>query len=215
MFFHNIREDFRAILQRDPAARSGLEVVLCYPSIHAMFWYRIAHWLHRHHLKLIARMISQGARFWTNIEIHPGATIGPGMFIDHGAGVVIGETCEIGEGCTLYQHVTLGGTGKDSGKRHPTLGNHVMVGAGAKVLGPIVLNDHVKVGAMSVVLKEVPAGCTVVGNPGIVVRCFGRRLTEDVDLNHNVMPDPVEDRMNVLQSEIDELRQYHHPKKED
>ena len=214
MFFHNIREDFRAILQRDPAARSGLEVVLCYPSIHAMFWYRIAHWLHQHHLKLLARMISHGARFWTNIEIHPGATIGPGLFIDHGAGVVIGETCEIGEGCTLYQHVTLGGTGKDTGKRHPTLGNHVMVGAGAKVLGPIVLNDHVKVGAMSVVLKEGPAGCTVVGNPGIVVRCFGRRITEDVDLQHNVMPDPVEDRMNVLQSEIDELRQYHHPKKE-
>ena len=111
MFFHEIREDFRAILQRDPAARSGLEVVLCYPSIHAMFWYRIAHMLHRHHLKLLARMISQSARFWTGIEIHPGATIGPGLFIDHGSGVVVGETCEIGQGCTLYQQVTLGGTG--------------------------------------------------------------------------------------------------------
>ena len=135
MFFHEIREDFRAILQRDPAARSGLEVVLCYPSIHAMFWYRIAHMLHRHHLKLLARMISQSARFWTGIEIHPGATIGPGLFIDHGSGVVVGETCEIGQGCTLYQQVTLGGTGKGTGKRHPTLRDHVLVGAGAKVLG--------------------------------------------------------------------------------
>ena len=215
MFFHEIREDFRAILQRDPAARSGLEVLLCYPSIHAMFWYRVAHILHRHHLKLLARMISQSARFWTGIEIHPGAAIGPGLFIDHGSGVVVGETCEIGQGCTLYQQVTLGGTGKGTGKRHPTLRDHVLVGAGAKVLGPIVLNDHVKVGAGSVVLKDVPDGCTVVGNPGTVVRCYGRRIQQDVDLDHGDMPDPVEDRMNLLQSEIDELRHSGHAKRED
>jgi serine O-acetyltransferase len=215
MFFHEIREDFRAILQRDPAARSGLEVLLCYPSIHAMFWYRVAHILHRHHLKLLARMISQSARFWTGIEIHPGAAIGPGLFIDHGSGVVVGETCEIGQGCTLYQQVTLGGTGKGTGKRHPTLRDHVLVGAGAKVLGPIVLNDHVKVGAGSVVLKDVPDGCTVVGNPGTVVRCYGRRIQQDVDLDHGDMPDPVEDRMNLLQSEIDELRHSSHAKRED
>ena len=213
-FIKFVKEEIEIIKDRDPAIKSTMEVFL-YPSFKAIIGYRVAHKLFVKKHYFLARWISQRTVRKTGIEIHPGATIGPGMFIDHGAGVVIGETCEIGEGCTLYQHVTLGGTGKDSGKRHPTLGNHVMVGAGAKVLGPIVLNDHVKVGAMSVVLKEVPAGCTVVGNPGSVVRCFGRRLTEDVDLNHNVMPDPVEDRMNVLQSEIDELRQYHHPKKED
>ena len=206
MFFHNIREDFRAILQRDPAARSGFEVILCYPSIHAMFWHRVAHFLHRHHLKLLARMIGQGARFWTGIEIHPGAVIGPGFFIDHGSGVVIGETCEIGANCTIYQQVTLGGTGKEHGKRHPTLGDWVLVGTGAKVLGPITLNSHSKVGGGSVVLKDVPQGCTVVGNPGKVVRCHGKKVQANISLEHGSIPDPVEERLNILQSEIDELR---------
>lgn len=208
MFWRNVRSDFRAIFERDPAARSGLEVLLSYPSIHAMFWHRVAHALHRRHLKLIARLISQAARWFTGIEIHPGATIGPGMFIDHGMGVVIGETCEIGANCTLYQGVTLGGTGKDTGKRHPTLGDGVMVGAGSKVLGPILLGSGTKVGAGSVVLGDVPCGCTVVGNPGRVVRCYGRKVgapREDMDQIH--LPDPVATDIQLLQQRLLDLEQ--------
>ena len=202
-FFHNIRRDFRAIKERDPAARNGLEIILTYPSIHAMFWYRVAHPLHKAGLKLLARIISQLARGITGIEIHPGAQIGAGMFIDHGMGVVIGETCEIGENCTLYQGVTLGGTGKDTGKRHPTLGDGVMIGSGSRVLGPIRLGNDVKVGAGSVVLTDVDDGCTVVGNPGRVVRCYGQRVhhpSDDLDQIH--LPDPVALELKFLRERL-------------
>ncbi len=202
--------EIRVVLQRDPAARNGLEVFFTCPGVHAIFWYRIAHRLHTWHLKLLARVISQLARFFTGIEIHPGAVIGKGFFIDHGMGVVIGETCEIGDDCSVFQGVTLGGTGKDHGKRHPTLGDGVMVGAGAMVLGPIRLGNHVKVGAGSVVLKEVPDGCTVVGNPGRVVRCYGRTATPDVDLEHGKMPDPILAEDAALRAAIQDLEKRLH-----
>ena len=165
--FKRIRKDIRAVLDRDPAARSGLEVVLCYPGFHAVLWHRLAHRLYRHHWFLLAR-------FFTGIELHPGATVGEGRFIDHGMGVVVGETTEIGDYVTLYQGVTLGGTGKDTGKRHPTLGDRVVVSSGAKVLGPIHIGSGSKVGAGAVVLKDVPDNCTVVGVPGRIVRKEGK-----------------------------------------
>lgn len=161
-------EDIRAILSRDPAARSALEVILCYPSFRAVRRHRRAHWLWRHNLKLLARMVSQRTRRLTGIEIHPGATIGKGLFIDHGMGVVIGETAEIGDNVTLYQDVTLGGTGKDVGKRHPTIGDNVVIGAGAKVLGPVWIGDDAQVGANAVVLKDVPPGAVAVGVPATI-----------------------------------------------
>ena len=156
--FKYIREDIKNIVKKDPAARNGLEVLLCYPGIWALIFHKPAHFLYRHRVKLIARMISQFARFLTGIEIHPGAKIGRRCFIDHGMGIVIGETAEIGDDCTIYQGVTLGGTGKHTGKRHPTLGNRVMVSSGAKVLGPFSVGDDSKIGSGSVVLKEVPRG---------------------------------------------------------
>ncbi len=171
-----IRSDIRAALRRDPAARNTWEVLLCYPGVHALILYRCAHWLWRHKMRLSARYLSQLARFLTGIEIHPGATIGQGLFIDHGMGTVIGETTEIGDECTLYQGVTLGGTGKETGKRHPTLGNNVVVGVGASVLGSIIIGDNALIGAGSVVLKPVPPDCTVVGIPARVVREQGRRV---------------------------------------
>lgn len=170
--FNTMREDIRVILERDPAARNAIEVMLCYSGYQAVRAHRRANWLWRHGCKFLARIYSNWSRFWTGIEIHPGATIGKRLFIDHGTGVVIGETTEIGDDCTLYQGVTLGGTGKDVGKRHPTLGNNVMVSSGAKVLGPFKVGDNVKIGAGSVVLKEVPPNCTVVGIPGKVVRRY-------------------------------------------
>lgn len=199
--------EIRAVLQRDPAARNGLEAFLCYPSVHAIFWHRVAHRLYLWRLKLLARCISQTVRHCTGIEIHPGAVIGKGLFIDHGMGVVIGETCEIGDDCTLYQGVTLGGTGKHTGKRHPTLGNHVMVGAKALVLGPITLGDHAKIGAGSVVLKDVPAGSTVVGNPGQIVRCYGQPVRDGDDLEHANLPDPVQAEIRMLEQVVGELAQ--------
>ena len=171
--FQTIRNDFRVIMQRDPAARHALEVFLCYPGFWAVLIHRLSHFLFTHHLKLVARMLSQWMRFVTGIEIHPGAQIGQGLFIDHGMGVVIGETVEIGDNCTIYQGATLGGTGKTSGKRHPTIGNNVVISAGAKVLGPFVVGDDSKIGAGAVVLKEVPPHSTVVGVPGRVVRRDG------------------------------------------
>ena len=176
------KSDIQAVLSRDPAARSALEVVLCYPSFRAVRSHRRAHWLWTHGMKLLARLLSQRSRHKTGIEIHPGATIGEGLFIDHGMGVVIGETTEIGNNVTLYQNVTLGGTGKDVGKRHPTLGNDVVVGAGAKVLGPFTVGAGSKIGAGAVVLKEVPPNCTVVGNPGRIVRREGRPHGVDLDM---------------------------------
>ncbi len=163
--FKNLKHDLNRVLESDPAARTKLEVFLLYPSIHALIAYRISHFFYKHKLFFLARLISQISRFLTGIEIHPGATIGKGLFIDHGMGVVIGETAEVGDDVTLYHGVTLGGTGKDKGKRHPTVGNNVVIGAGAKVLGPIVIGNDAKVGANAVVVKNVPDGATAVGIP--------------------------------------------------
>lgn len=163
--FKNLRHDLNRVLENDPAARTKLEVFLLYPSIHALIAYRISHFFYKHKFFFVARLISQISRFFTGIEIHPGATIGKGLFIDHGMGVVIGETAEVGDDVTLYHGVTLGGTGKDKGKRHPTIGNNVVIGTGAKVLGPIFVGNNAKVGANAVVVKNVPSGATAVGIP--------------------------------------------------
>ena len=198
-----VRDDIRAIRERDPAASSNIEVALLYSGFHALVCYRAAHALHIRGHKLAARAISQGARFMTGVEIHPGATIGRGLVIDHGAAVVIGETAEIGDNCTLYQGVTLGGTGKDTGKRHPTLGDGVLVGAGAKVLGPFKVGDNAKIAANAVVLKEIPAGCTAVGIPAKVVKCGGVKVNTDLDQIH--IPDPVAQELARMQARIDLL----------
>lgn len=203
--FKAMRADINAILARDPAARSRMEVLLCYPSVRALFWHRIAHGLFMRGHTLLARMISQRARRKTGIEIHPGAAIGKGLFIDHGHGVVIGETAVIGDNVTLYQGVTLGGTGKEVGKRHPTIGDHVTVGAGAKVLGPFTVGDHSKVGAGAIVLKEVPPFSTVVGNPGRVVRKEGKAPAVEVDLDQVNLPDPVKARLDTLAARVEQL----------
>ncbi|MBQ7455158.1 MAG: serine O-acetyltransferase [Clostridia bacterium] len=195
-------EAIDAVFARDPAAESRLEVLLCYPGVKALRSHLLAHRLYKSGHTLLARIISQRCKRRTGIEIHPGAVIGRRVFIDHGAGVVIGETAEIGDDVTLYQGVTLGGTGKHHGKRHPTLGNGVIVGAGAKVLGPITLGSNVKVGAGAIVLKPVPDGCTVVGNPGRIVRREdGSRPT----LDHNNLPDPMLEKMDALYERISEL----------
>lgn len=196
------KEDIAAVMARDPAAKGKLEILLCYPGIKALRSHRLANMLYRHGHTLLARIISQRCKRKTGIEIHPGATIGHRLFIDHGAGVVIGETAEIGDDVTLYQGVTLGGTGKEHGKRHPTLGNGVIVGAGAKVLGPITLGNNVKVGAGAIVLKPVPDGCTVVGNPGRIVR---RKDGSRPTLDHNNLPDPMLEKMDALYERISEL----------
>ncbi len=213
--FKTIKHDLDVVLERDPAARSRLEVLLCYPGFHALLWHRLAHWLYKRGWPVLARIISQINRTLTQIEIHPGAQIGKGFFIDHGAGVVIGETTIIGDNVTLYQGVTLGGTGKEKGKRHPTLGNNVVVSTGAKVLGSITIGDNVKIGAGSVVLKNVPNDCTVVGVPGRVVVQGGNRISE-VDLNHHLLPDPIAEAMQALQDRITllEHRLYHLEKEE-
>lgn len=201
-FFRAIREDIKTVLQKDPAARNGFEVLLCYPGVWALIWHKPAHWCYNHHMKLLARIISQATRWFTGIEIHPGATIGRRCFIDHGMAVVIGETTEIGDDVTLYQGVTLGGTGKDTGKRHPTIGNRVIVSSGAKVLGPFKVGDDVKIGSGSIVLKEVPPGCTVVGIPGKVVKRYGES-TED--LNQVNLPDPIAAELEYLRRRIKQL----------
>ena len=198
-FFHNTNEDIKAVLSRDPAARNGFEVLLCYPGIWALIMHKPAHWLYLHDLKLIARLISQWVRFFTGIEIHPGAAIGRRCFIDHGMAVVIGETTEIGDDVTIYQAVTLGGTGKDTGKRHPTIGNNVVISSGAKVLGPFRVGDHSKIGAGAVVLEEVPPNCTVVGIPGKIVR-RGNKKVEDLDQVD--MPDPIAVELECLRRRI-------------
>lgn len=202
-----LRDDIQVIFERDPAAKSVWEVILCYPGLHALIMHRIAHWFHKRGLVLLPRMISQFNRFVTGIEIHPGAVIGKGLFIDHGMGVVIGETTEIGDNVTIYQGVTLGGTGKEKGKRHPTIGNNVVISTGAKVLGSLKIGDNVKIGAGSVVLKDVPDNCTVVGVPGKVVKREGQRVkdTGSVDLQHNLLPDPVGETLLNLNRKIAEL----------
>ena len=199
--YRSIKEELASIKERDPAATSGLEVALLYSGFHAVLAYRVAHILHTHGHVLGARVISQGAKFLTGIEIHPGAKIGKGLFIDHGSGVVIGETAEIGDNCTLYQGVTLGGTGKDVGKRHSTLGNNVMIGAGAKVLGPFRIGDNSKIAANAVVLSEVPPDSTAVGIPAKVVKRNDRRV--DIDQVH--IPDPVSQELCRLTHKIELL----------
>lgn len=217
--FDRIKEEIASIRARDPAVRSALEVIFLYPSYRAIRDYRRAHWFHEHGFTFIARWISQRSRHKTGIEIHPGAKIGKNLFIDHGAGVVIGETTEIGDNCTLYQNVTLGGTGKDVGKRHPTLGNNVMVGSGARVLGPFKIGDNSKIAANAVVLEEVPPNCTAVGVPARVVKRDGVKISNS-ELDQIHVPDPVseilckhliqierlEKRVQELESELEKQR---------
>lgn len=209
MLFENIRRDVRLIKERDPAARNTFEILTTYPSIVAIRNYRIAHWFYKHKMFTAARMISQNARKRTGIEIHPGATIGKGLFIDHGMGVVIGETAVIGDNCLIYQGATLGGTGKDKGKRHPTLGNNVLVGAGAKVLGPFNVGNNVKIAANAVVLNEIPDNCTAVGVPARIVKKNGARVkghtvTQDIDQIH--IPDPVSMELCRMRAEISKMQ---------
>lgn len=209
MIFERFRADINAIKERDPAARSYIEIFLLYSGLHAIIHYRFSHWFYNHKMFFIARLISQWAKFLTNIEIHPGAKIGRGVFIDHGTGVVIGETAEVGDNCTIYQNVTLGGTGKDKGKRHPTLKENVVVGAGAKVLGPFTVHENAKIASNAVVLEEVPANSTAVGVPARIVKREGVRVN-DLDQIH--IPDPVSQelckmmiRINQLEDKIKEL----------
>ncbi len=227
-FFSRIRKDIRVIFERDPAAKSVLEVLLCYSGLHAIWLHRLAHPLYKRGWVLLPRLISNLGRFLTGIEIHPGATIGEGLFIDHGTGIVIGETAELGKNVTLYQGVTLGGTGKEKGKRHPTIGNNVVVASGAKVLGSFTVGDHAKIGAGSVVLKPVPAYATVVGIPGRIVVMCGKRVRTagelreavktglvepedpaheiedelDVDLDHDMLPDPDEEMRECMMRQL-------------
>ena len=201
--FEALKREIDTVLARDPAATSRLEVFFCYPGFKAGRSYRRAHRAYMRGHRLLARMISARAHRRTGIDIHPGAVIGEGFFIDHGSGVVIGETAVIGDNVTLYQGVTLGGTGKHTGKRHPTIGSGVTVGAGAKVLGPITLGNHVKVGAGAIVLTDVPDQCTVVGNPGRIVRSPAPR--PDIDLDHANLPDPMLEKVRAIDSRLDQL----------
>ncbi len=207
--FDIFKSDIQSVLNRDPAARNTLEILLCYPGLHAVWTHRLSHWLWRHHFKTLARWISQLARGLTGIEIHPGAAIGPGLFIDHGMGVVIGETSEIGADVTLYHGVTLGGTNLVKGKRHPTLGDNVVVGAGAKILGAIHVGDDSRIGANAVVVKDVPSNSVVVGVPGQVVVRKSIASTHTPDLEHTMLPDMIGaslislmERMNQLEERV-------------
>lgn len=204
--FSKIKKDFQAALSMDPAATSKLEVALTYSGFHALLFHRVAHWFAKKGVPFFPRALSQLARFITGIEIHPAASIGSGLFIDHGMGVVIGETSEIGDNVTLFQGVTLGGTGKQRGKRHPTIGSHVVVGAGAKVLGPITIGDFVKIGANSVVLQDVPDHSTVVGIPGRIVRIKDERVADEALMDHIHIPDPIADKLIELQVQIDAMK---------
>ncbi len=211
--FEKIKEDIRMVKEKDPAARTSIEVILAYSGLHAVIFHRIAHWFYLKKLFLAARLISQFSRFLTGIEIHPGAKIGKGLLIDHGSGVVIGETAEIGDNCLIYQGVTLGGTGKEHGKRHPTLGNNVMVGSGARVLGPFKVGDNAKIAANAVVLEEVPENSTAVGVPARIVKREGQRIDKYQDLDQVHIPDPVSQelckqlvKIEKLQAEIEKLK---------
>ncbi|MDD5439741.1 MAG: serine O-acetyltransferase [Candidatus Omnitrophica bacterium] len=198
------RDEVKATFERDPAATSFVEVMLTYAGLHALIMHRIAHKLYTMKVPFIPRMISQFSRWVTGIEIHPGAVIAHGLFIDHGMGVVIGETAVIGNNVTLYQGVTLGGTGKERGKRHPTLGNDIVVGAGAKVLGNISIGDNVQIGANAVVIRDVPPNSTVVGVPGRIVRLEGKKVI-GASLDHTSLPDPIAQALDRLQEEIDHI----------
>jgi len=208
-----LRRDIQAVRERDPAARSTLEVLLCYPGVHALAFHRVAHAIWRRGWPVSARFLSHIARFLTGIEIHPAARLGPGLFIDHGMGVVIGETAEVGENVTLLQGVTLGGTSLKREKRHPTLGNNVVVGAGAKIIGGFKIGDGSRIGAGSVVVREVPTNSVVVGVPGRVTYRDGQRVAGDIDLDQTDLPDPVSkaieqlvDRIRVLEGELEIVR---------
>ena len=213
--FKRLKKDIQVVFDRDPAARSVWEVVFCYSGLHAIWFHRLSHKLYLRGWVLLPRMISNLARFLTGIEIHPGATIGEGLFIDHGTGIVIGETAELGKNVTLYQGVTLGGTGKEKGKRHPTIGDNVVVASGAKVLGSFTVGEHAKIGAGSVVLKEVPPYATVVGIPGKIVCMYGEKVRggeDEVDLRHDQLPDPegqmlfcMQHHLQLLQEKITKL----------
>ena len=211
--WNTIKEDISAIRDRDPAVKSWVEAILCYPGLHALFFYRIAHFLYSIKLFLLARMISNIGRLLTGIEIHPGAKIGKGVFIDHGMAVVIGETTEIGNNVTIYQGATLGGTGKEKGKRHPTIGDNVVISSGAKILGPFTVGKNSKIGAGSVVLKEVPPNCTVVGVPGRIVVKDNKKLRlvnckDEIDLDQVRLPDPVNQEIECLKERIEVLENY-------
>ncbi|KAF0824021.1 serine O-acetyltransferase [Cytobacillus firmus] len=202
--FARMKEDIEVVFEQDPAARSYLEVILTYSGLHAVWSHRIAHALFKRKFYFLARVVSQISRFFTGIEIHPGAKIGRRFFIDHGMGVVIGETCEIGDNVTVFQGVTLGGTGKEKGKRHPTIKDNALIATGAKVLGSITIGENSKVGAGSVVLHEVPPNSTVVGIPGRVKIRDGVKVGKD--LNHRDLPDPIADRFKELEAELRELK---------
>ncbi|GAB6085528.1 serine O-acetyltransferase [Alkaliphilus crotonatoxidans] len=206
-FFERVKDDIQAIFERDPAARTTLEVLLCYPGLHAIILHRISHSLYKRGWVLVPRIISNISRFFTGIEIHPGATIGRRLFIDHGTGVVIGETAEVGDNVTIYQGATLGGTGKEKGKRHPTIGNNVVISCGAKVLGPFKVGDNSKIGAGSVVLKEVPPNCTVVGVPGRVVVKDNVKVSSayEIDLDQVKLPDPISDDLDTMKQQLQHL----------
>ena len=211
--WNTIKEDISAIRDRDPAVKSWVEAILCYPGLHALFFYRIAHFLYGIKLFLLARMISNIGRLLTGIEIHPGAKIGKGIFIDHGMAVVIGETTEIGDNVTIYQGATLGGTGKEKGKRHPTIEENVVISSGAKILGPFTVGKNSKIGAGSVVLKEVPPNCTVVGVPGRIVVKDNKKLKlvnckDEIDLDQVRLPDPVHQEIECLKERIEVLENY-------
>ncbi len=197
----SLLSDARNMAEKDPAAKNVLEVILLYAGFHALVWHKIGHFFYKHNLFFLARFFSQSGRFFTGIEIHPGAKIGNNLFIDHGMGIVIGETAEIGDNCTIYHGVTLGGTGKDSGKRHPTIGNNVLIGSGVKVLGPFKIGDNCQVGSNSVVLKEVPPNCTVVGIPGRIVKQKTERMPS-ADLDQINLPDPIMTEMKRLREQI-------------
>lgn len=202
--WRTVKSDIEVVFENDPAARSWFEVVFTYAGLHAIWSHRIAHFFYRRRLFSIARVISQISRFFTGIEIHPGARIGSKLFIDHGMGVVIGETCEIGDEVIIYQGVTLGGTGKEKGKRHPTIGNRVVISSGAKVLGSFKVGDHSNIGANSVVLREVPPNSTVVGIPGRIVKRNGQKIGDRLD--HTNIPDPLIETFRFMQKEINELK---------
>jgi serine O-acetyltransferase len=211
--FSRIRRDVQAVRERDPAARSTLEVLLCYPGVHALAFHRLAHWMWRRGWKIPARFLSNIGRFLTGIEIHPAAKLGSGLFIDHGMGVVIGETAEVGENVTLLQGVTLGGTSLKREKRHPTLGNNVVVGAGAKIIGGFKIGDGSRIGAGSVVVREVPTNSVVVGVPGRVTYRDGQRVAGAIDLDQTDLPDPVSkaieqliERIRALEAELETVR---------
>ncbi|MGG5254582.1 serine O-acetyltransferase [Neobacillus sp. SM06] len=203
--FKRLKEDLEVVFEQDPAARNYFEVILTYSGLHAIWYHRLAHALYKRKFYFLARAVSQFSRFLTGIEIHPGAKIGRRFFIDHGMGVVIGETCEIGDNVTVFQGVTLGGTGKEKGKRHPTIMDNALIATGAKVLGSITIGENSKIGAGSVVLKDVPPNSTVVGVPGTVVIQDGKRVKKD--FNHRDLPDPISDHFKALEAEVARLRE--------